>query len=392
MRYIGTVNSDREATTLSRFLASEGIAHQFEPERVTNWENPDYGLIHYKLWIIEEDQLDAAMDWYAKFVQNPDDPEFHLKEELIPPLKIPPRERIREIPSKIVDMGKRSARTRKPIMGPITYYLLLLCLIIFTVDGFYQPQKWPIPTTLPLTPLYASSIKRTLMIDYPVPYELFNKLVDKYGVETVQNPQELPPEAQSRLVQIVNLPYWKGLYDATVAYFHNASTPISESRLLFQKVREGEIWRLFTPCLLHGDIFHILFNMLWLFALGKQLEEKLKAGRYIIFILITGIISNIVQYLMTGSNFLGFSGVLCAMIMFVHTRQRLAAWEGYRLDRMTFAFLMVFIFGMLGFQIASFFVDISTGLNISPAIANTAHVTGLVSGYVLARMPFFAWK
>ena len=42
----------------------------------------------------------------------------------------------------------------------------------------------------------------------------------------------------------------------------------------------------FFPILLHADIFHLFFNMLWLIVLGKQIEQRLKTGRYVLFILL----------------------------------------------------------------------------------------------------------
>ena len=42
---------------------------------------------------------------------------------------------------------------------------------------------------------------------------------------------------------------------------------------LFEKIRQGELWRLFTPCILHRDFLHILFNMIWVWILVKQIEE-----------------------------------------------------------------------------------------------------------------------
>ena len=108
-------------------------------------------------------------------------------------------------------------------------------------------------------------------------------------------------------------------------------SPSSSTLPCSKKSRREKYWRLFTPCLLHNDIFHIFFNMIWLVVLGKQMEMRLSLFRYALFILIAAVVTNTAQYLMSGSNFIGFSGVLCAMLTFIWMRQKKTAWEGYQL-------------------------------------------------------------
>jgi hypothetical protein len=44
---------------------------------------------------------------------------------------------------------------------------------------------------------------------------------------------------------------------------------------IFQKIKEGQVYRIITPVFLHGSLLHILFNMIWLFLLMKLIEMKL---------------------------------------------------------------------------------------------------------------------
>jgi GlpG protein len=132
--------------------------------------------------------------------------------------------------------------------------------------------------------------------------------------------------------------------------------------------------------------------MLWLVLLSKQMEERLRPLQYIGFILITGIFSNTCQYLMSGPNFVGFSGVLCAMVAFIWMRQKIAPWEGYPLQKSTITFLAFFVAAMLGIQIFAFYWDTQHISTIAPGIANTAHISGALIGAILGRLSLFSWK
>jgi GlpG protein len=129
--------------------------------------------------------------------------------------------------------------------------------------------------------------------------------------------------------------------------------------------------------------------MMWLVVLGKQMESRLGAFRYILFIIIVGIISNTAQYIMSGPNFIGFSGVLTGMLSFIWVRQRKAPWEGYQLDKATVIFMLIFIFGMAALGMVTFLLQIFFNINLGTNLANTAHVIGILMGFLLGQLPVF---
>ncbi len=229
------------------------------------------------------------------------------------------------------------------------------------------------------------------MYDYPKAYELIDRIVKAYGIESLQNLDALPQAGQYLLQQFNQTPYWQGFYDKFVEHFKHPEQAWNFDAPMFEKIREGQWWRLFTPCLLHSDLFHLFFNMIWLVVLGRQMEQKIGSLRYTLFIVITAVFSNTAQYLMSGSNFLGFSGVLCAMLAFIWVRQRRAGWEGYQLDKSTFTFITFFILFMFALQNLSFFLEVYSNTTMPIGIANTAHLTGAFIGFILGRMQFFTW-
>lgn len=150
-----------------------------------------------------------------------------------------------------------------------------------------------------------------------------------------------------------------------------------DSTLLYE-VGRGQFWRLITPIFLHLSFLHLLFNMLWFKDLGYLIENNF--GKYFLikFILVTGIVSNLLQYFVNGPQFGGMSGVLYGMLGFIWVYKRINADFEYALPKFD-----------IGMMIGWFFLCL-TGL-LGP-IANTAHGGGLVVGILAAVFIGFKWE
>lgn len=388
-----TYNSDR-GRTLANFLSSEGIENQLEMAKSNDWGQNDYGDTLFRIWVIDEDAADAAEKWAEAFEKDPENP-FYQKTgsptTVIPTILAPGEQTIKSPKIDLMNSGNnrnnQNGSLKPEPFRTITTGLLMLCILFYLISSMTSPHITSVPAYLPGTPITSAPIEKQFFYDYPRAYELVDKLVKLYGVEKLQFPESLPPEGQFLLKEFNNAPYWEGYYNHLLAYFKNIEPP--NTHPLFEKIKEGEIWRLFTPCLIHASFLHILFNMMWLIVLGKQMEERLNTRRYMLFILIVGIFSNTCQYLMGGPNFLGFSGVVCGMVAFIYVRQKIAPWEGYPLDLSTSLFVLYFILALLGIQLVSFYMEVNHNTSFSPGIANTAHLTGAVMGALLGALPFF---
>lgn len=145
---------------------------------------------------------------------------------------------------------------------------------------------------------------------------------------------------------------------------------------LFPEVLRGQVWRLFTPILMHGSPLHLLFNMLWIFQLGRMIE-LIEGSLYFLFMLLVfALFSNVAEYLWSGPLFIGISGVVYGLLGYVFTMSR---WSDrpYAMDQFT----MIFMVGWL----------ILGGLGVIKGIANITHLSGLIIGSAagLARSGVF---
>jgi GlpG protein len=383
MRLIGKFDNESQARAFSQFLTREGVENLCEWDANKDWDSPEYGQFSGVVWVYEEDKADAAKEWLDSFKLNPQDPRF---------TKEPPSE---ANPPKSPYIAPNAYPARKQGLvtdGILTIYILFLCCFIFIwTVATEKNQLEVLPAFIPPTAIVSSPAKKILLYDYPQAYKIAEKLLLQYDVDKLSNPEGLTPQGQILLNQFRKTPYWQGIYEEFIKVggdplkFHWAY-----QGQMFERIRDGEWWRLFSPILLHGDIFHILFNMIWLVVLGQQIEKRVGKIRYVLFILVAAAFSNTAQYLMSGPNFLGFSGVICAMLAFIWARQRTAPWEGYFLQNSTILFIALFVFAMFALQLTSFFFEIWYHTSLTPGIANTAHLAGAFIGYFMGRLRLFA--
>ncbi len=143
------------------------------------------------------------------------------------------------------------------------------------------------------------------------------------------------------------------------------------------EIQQGEWWRLVTPMFLHFSIFHIVFNMLWTWELGRMIEWQQGAWLLAILVSAISVISNLAQYLVSGPLFGGMSGVIYGLFGY--------AWvQSLTNPRFRVRINPVIIKLMLGWFVLcwSGLLEIFFGLNV----ANTAHSAGLASGLGIALL------
>ena len=138
-----------------------------------------------------------------------------------------------------------------------------------------------------------------------------------------------------------------------------------------QKIFQGELWRLFTPMLLHGSILHIGFNMYALHILGPRLERYYGHWRFLMLYLLSGFGGNVFSMLFTDAPSLGSStaifGLVGAQGMFYYHNRK--------------------IFGPAVRQALNGIITIAIVnliIGLSPGIDNWGHIGGLIGGVIFA--------
>jgi len=161
----------------------------------------------------------------------------------------------------------------------------------------------------------------------------------------------------------------------TVGY----DVPVALGAKANDAIRAGQLWRFFTPMLLHGSILHIGFNMYALFIFGIGLERRYGHGRFLLLYLLSGFAGAVFSFLFSSAYSIGASGAIFGLV----------SAEGIFLiqNRKLFGSRMR---GALNNVI--FVVAINLFLGLQPGIDNWGHMGGLMGGLIFAWFAGPHWE
>lgn len=147
-----------------------------------------------------------------------------------------------------------------------------------------------------------------------------------------------------------------------------------------------------TSMFLHGGWLHIIGNMWFLWVFGSHIEDALGSGKFLIFYLMSGVISAMVQF---GVNLgspvptIGASGAIAGVMgafLILYPRVRVVTlifvFVFFTTVELPAAFMLIYWFGL---QLLSGLGSMSS-ITQAQGIAWFAHVGGFVAGALLAKV------
>ena len=148
-------------------------------------------------------------------------------------------------------------------------------------------------------------------------------------------------------------------------------------------IADGEWWRFVTPMFLHGGFMHILFNMFCLFVFAPELEKITGKMRFTTLYMLSGIFANVATYFFQDLSYahLGASGAVFGIFgafaaLVYYTKRSMPQLRQIILPIIVISVIMTFV---------------------GPNINATAHIAGLVVGFIIGLSYFnpkriLSWK
>ena len=135
---------------------------------------------------------------------------------------------------------------------------------------------------------------------------------------------------------------------------------------------------------IHFGWLHIVFNLLWVWEVGRRIEVINNASVLLLVTLVSSIMANFLQYYMLGPSFFGgMSGVVFGYLGYSLVWSRLVPSRSMGLADGLYIFMFAYL--AIGFTGA---IDM-LGLGV---LANGAHLGGLIGGLLVGGVAGFLFR
>ncbi|HCS21147.1 MAG TPA: hypothetical protein DIW47_11415 [Bacteroidetes bacterium] len=143
----------------------------------------------------------------------------------------------------------------------------------------------------------------------------------------------------------------------------------------------GSYWGLLTSSFLHTELWHLGFNLYWIWIFGKKVEYETNPFFFIFLILSASLVSSAAQLSFSDATGIGLSGIGYALFGFIVLSARTKEEYRHHIDKRTENLFALW----LPLCIVLTQLDI---LNVG----NAAHIGGLLWGLAVAYFSRFHWS
>eukprot|EP00963_Diacronema_lutheri_P006765 scaffold598_cov318-Pavlova_lutheri.AAC.3 len=159
-----------------------------------------------------------------------------------------------------------------------------------------------------------------------------------------------------------------------------AAQLLSKDKLLMagakvnQLIEAGQLWRLLTPALLHGNVMHLMVNCYSLQSVGRAVEFLGGSNRFLAAFASSAVCGNLLSYKFNPHPAVGASGAIfglmgCLAVFVMRHREQLGRRGEAQLQSIGRVLMMNLVLGM-----------------VSPGIDNWGHLGGLLGGVAFAYL------
>jgi membrane associated rhomboid family serine protease len=182
------------------------------------------------------------------------------------------------------------------------------------------------------------------------------------------------------------------LYQATLNPY-DLNTFVTQWGIVPDQMRGFGLLTLFTSMFLHGGWLHLIFNMLFLWVFGRNLEDLIGGPRFLLFYLLCGIAAGVVHVIVNAYSRLptiGASGAIAGVMgayLVKFPRSRIIVLVPIFIFFTTFEipapFVLLFWFAT---QFFSGIGSLATNDYTGGGVAWFAHIGGFLVGMLLIRL------
>ncbi|MCP4890415.1 MAG: rhomboid family intramembrane serine protease [Rubripirellula sp.] len=327
MRRIGTLPDESSARKLADFLVTQSILSTIDHDESDG---------SWSIWVRDEQQVEVAKREFASFQQDQNSPRYQVEEKA---------KRIRDERDR--EEKKRQAEQEQAIRSMPVQQQMLDRPGLEPLAGIRLKQRG-IPATI------------TLIV-----ISIIVSLTSHFGSPRPKADGTLSLEQRTYLLlSFVDRRDWS-----------------AEKQDPYASVRKGQWWRMITPMFMHGDEFHLAFNMLWLFFLGSVIERLHGSWFLLLLTFGTEIAGTLLQVslptadwipqALQGSPFaIGASGAVYGLFGFLWIRPAVDPTYPVHLVPMNVILMLVWLVACM--------------TPLVPNVANGAHLGGLMGGIFFA--------